>query len=243
MSTVGPSTAARSALDLIKRAMRLVGVNSLGEEPSDDEASNGLIALNGMLGLWSNSSLLIPVETIDAIPIVANTSVYTIGASGTFVSDRPMQAVDSSYVVYNSISYRCPLLTTAKYDSISYKPLTAEFPRFIWYQPDYPDGTLTVYPTPTAISTLNFVSLKPLASFSGLTTAASLPPGYEEAIAFNLAVSFGQEFDGASIPAWVIQQAANTKRALKRTNTRVPGLTLPSAVTTSSARGRIIDGP
>lgn len=39
-----------TCIDLIKRAYRLIGVYSIGEAPSADEAIDGLNALNAMMG-------------------------------------------------------------------------------------------------------------------------------------------------------------------------------------------------
>jgi hypothetical protein len=219
-----------TALDIIKRSMRLAGVYSLGEEPSAEETTAGLAALNSMIETWANSSLLIYSQTLDAIPLVANTSVYTLGPAGTFVTTRPIEVLNTSYVVYQTVSYPAPLMTLEEYNSIPFKTQTAEFPWQIWYEPDYPAGTLTVYPTPSQASTLNLWSLKPLTGFTNLTDTVDLPPGYYDALCFNMAVVFGPEFDGSSIPDSVIRNAANFKRGLKRTNYRPLVMPLPTAV-------------
>jgi hypothetical protein len=43
-------------------------------------------------------------------------------------------------------------------------------------------------------------------------------------------VNFGPEFDGADIPVTVQKSAINSKRIIKRTNTRALPMRLPSAV-------------
>ena len=88
-----------TALDVIKRAMRLAGVYSIGEEPSADETASGLMALNGMIGTWANETLMIYAHTIDAVPLVANTALYTLGDTGAVVTTRPQQALEMSSVV------------------------------------------------------------------------------------------------------------------------------------------------
>lgn len=230
MATVSSTLAPRTALDILKRAMRLAGVYSIGEEPSADETDAGLMALNGMIGTWANESLLIYAHTLDSIPLVASTSLYTLGDSGTFVTARPIEALDMSYVVYQGISYPCPMMTIEQYNSIPFKTQTAQFPWAFWYEDTYPNGSLTVYPTPDANSTLVFTSKKELSSFPSLTDEVTLPPGYFDALCFNMAVFWGPEFDGVSIPPQVVQQAVNTKRLIKRTNTKPLTMKLPAAV-------------
>lgn len=219
-----------TALDVITRAMRLAGVYSIGEDPSADETTSGLQALNGMIGTWANESLMIYAHTQDSIPLVASTSLYTLGATGTFVTTRPMEALDMSYVVYQGVSYPCPMLTIDQYNSIPFKAQTAQFPWSLWYEDTFPNGSLTVYPTPAGSSTLVFTSKKQLTSFAALTTDENLPPGYFDALSFNLALYWAPEFDGASVPPQVAQQAINTKRLIKRTNTKPLTMRLPAAV-------------
>lgn len=221
-----------TALDVIERAMSLAGVYSIGETPSPAETTSGLQALNGMIESWANESLMIYARTSDTIPLVASTSLYTLGATGTFVTTRPAQALDVSYVIYQNVSYPVPALTLDQYNTIPYKLQTSEFPWSLWYEPNFPNGSLTVYPTPSASSSLVFWSLKQLSSFASLTTDVALPPGYFDALSFNLAVLWGPEYDGTSIPQSVAQAAINSKRVLKRTNfkplpMRLPGVVLP----------------
>ena len=218
-----------TALDIIRRAMRLAGVYSIGEEPSADETAAGLMALNGMIGTWANETLMIYAHTIDTVPLVAGTALYTLGETGTVVTTRPIQALDMSYVVYQNISYTVPLMTIEQYNSIPFKAQTAQFPWCLWYEDTYPNGSLTVYPTPLESSTLNFTSKKQLAGFTSLTDAVSLPPGYFDALCFNMAVYWGPEFDGVSIPPQLLQQAINTKRPIKRTTTDRLPMAVPAA--------------
>lgn len=218
-----------TAIELIARAMRLVGVSALGEPPSADEASNGLISLNAMLSSMANENLMIYADSEDVIPVVPSTSLYTLGPSGTVATTRPVSLLLSSYVIYQGVSYMTPLMTVDQYNAISFKQQAAPFPWSLWYEPTYPDGSLLVYPVPDGNSILHLWSRKPLTEFATLTTPVTLPPGYEDMLAFNLAVNFAPEFD-ASIPAAVVQRAASTKRLIKRTNTAPKLMSLPAAV-------------
>jgi hypothetical protein len=219
-----------TALDILKRAMRLAGVYSIGEEPSADETASGLMALNGMIGTWANEALMIYAHTRETIPLVAGTNFYTLGETGTVVTTRPIEILDSAYIVYQDISYPCPRMTVDQFNSIPFKMQTAEFPWAFYYQDLFPDGRLRVYPTPTNASIFFMTSKKQLAGFSSLTDAVSLPPGYFDALCFNMATYWCPEFDGASIPPQVMQQAINTKRLIKRTNTKPLVMNLPAAV-------------
>lgn len=218
-----------SAIELITRAMRLCGVKALGEDPSAEESQAGLEALNGLISSLSNEALMIFYESEDVIPIVPSVSVYTLGPTGTVVATRPVSLLLSSYVVYQNVSYATPLITVDQYNSIVYKQQAAPFPWSLWYESTFPDGRLEVFPVPNDNSILHLWSKKPLVEFASLATQITLPPGYDDMLAFNLAVNFAPEFD-ASVPAQVIQRAASTKRMIKRTNTKPLIATLPGAV-------------
>lgn len=228
-----------TALDVIKRAMRLAGVYTLGEEPTADESANGLVALNGMLGEWSTNGTLIYATTTDTISLVASTQTYTIGATGTVVTTRPAQVVDECYVTYQGEDDRVRSVTEAEWNAIAFKTETANYPEVLFYNPTFPNGTLKVWPVPNASSSLKFVSLKPLTEFSALTTDVSLPPGYFEALCFNLAIVFGPEFDAASIGALVVKRAQDTKRAIRS----VPMPTRWPADYGTRERSNIFNGP
>ena len=64
-----------TALDVISRAMRLIGALSTGEVPSADEAKDGLISLKAMLGDWEGRGVrlgaVVDTEfaTADTIPV------------------------------------------------------------------------------------------------------------------------------------------------------------------------------
>jgi hypothetical protein len=76
---------------------------------------------------------------------------------------------------------------------------------------------LTVYPVPTIAMTLNLWSWKPLSSFAAVTDVVSLPPGYEKAIAYNLAIELAPENE-VPVPATVERGAITSKKLIKRTN-------------------------
>ena len=59
-----------------------------------------------------------------------------------------------------------------------------------------------------------------LTQFANLTTALSLPPGYERAIVTNLAVKIAPYFSDAIVSPAVAIEASQTLGDIKRTNIR-----------------------
>ena len=221
-----------TALALIKRAMRLLGVYSKGEAPDADEAQDGLSALNSLLDSLSNDSLQVFARSVDAIALSAGTASVTVGPSGGTVTDRPVQVLDESYLQIGDVSHPLDLLTLDEWNAIGIKTL-AGLPRALYVQPDMPDITVHIWPQPSEAATLHLWSRKQLASFPSLTTQMQLPPGYERMLAFLLAIDLAPDFQ-VEPPAAVVRGAASARRSIKRTNLEVPVLDMPAGVPVNS---------
>jgi hypothetical protein len=218
-----------TALDMIKRAYRLIGVYSIGETPTADESVDGLSALNALVDSWANEGLMIYAPSLDSIALTANLAAYTLGTTGTVITDRPVDILDASYIEYQGVSFPVTVATLDQYTGVPFKGTQDGLPFLIWYQPDYPNGTLTVYPAPLSSCTLKLWSKKMITQFAALTTVLTLPLGYEDAMVYNLAARLAPENE-MPVPNEVARSARNLKRTLKRTNTTVPIMDLPSAV-------------
>lgn len=206
----------RTVIEIIKRAYRLIGVYSIGETPTADESIDGLAALNAMLDEWSTENLMSSVQVLDTISLSANVSTYTLGATGTVVTGRPDILADSSYIEYLGVSYPMTIGTLDEYNSVTLKNTNTAMPFMLWYNPTFPNGTLTVFPTPTLALTLKLWSIKPI-SYVNLTDTVALPPAYENAITMNLACALAAEF-GMPIPPMLGRNAAMAKKKVKRRN-------------------------
>lgn len=206
-----------TARDRIKRAMRLIGVYSIGEEPSDDEAQDGLVALNAMLDSFSNDKQMIYAPTLDTIAWSGNTASYTVGPSGTVITPRPMSLLDSCYYVLGNVSYPLIPLTVDEYNELTLKTLNTTNPQYIWFNPTYPNAEITLFPTPSTGISLKLWSNKRLLSIPDLTTQVDLPPGYTDLIDYNLAERLAPEYE-VPVPAAVARQAMLTRKTLARTN-------------------------
>lgn len=217
----------RTAIDVIKRSLRMLGVFSTGEEPSADEARDALTALNALMGSLSNGGMVY-AKTLDTIAIAAGTQSITVGPSGDTETDRPVQVLSQSYLQMGDVSYPLSIYTLQKYNSVGLKTVQG-IPCAIWPQMDMPDITLTFWPVPDQAMTLKLWSNKLIASFPSLTTEVMLPPGYEEALAYLLAEAIAPEYEVA-VPASVLRGAQRARRTLKRTNLQVPILALPGEV-------------
>lgn len=221
MSIVLSSTSATTALDVIKRSLRMLGVYAKGEEPDADESRDGLAALNALMGSLSNTPLVY-AKTRDSIALTAGVPSITVGPSGTTVADRPMRVLDESYIQSGGVTYPLRVFTDQQYSDVSVKT-TQGIPEAIWPLMNMPDAQITFWPVPIGSLTLNLWSIKQLATFPGLTTAVSLPPGYEDALAYFLAEALAPEYQ-VSLTQEVRDGIRRHRRNIEAMNLEVPML-------------------
>lgn len=216
-----------TALDIIKRSMRLGGVYAIGEDPSAEEAADGLVCLNALV--TSLPPQLVYANTLDIIPLLANTLSLTVGPSGTFPTARPIRVLDSSYVLYKGVSYSLRVLADEDYNSIALKALVGGIPTSIWPLMNMPDIKITPWPFPSADMVLYLWSEKEVFNFPTLTTVMTLPQGYERMLAYLHCVDFMPEYDREASPA-VQKIAFQARKNLKRTNLRLPAMKMPYGI-------------
>lgn len=205
-----------TALDLIKGSMKLIGAIAAGETPSANESADALAGLNRMLSEWGNEGLLVPSVTREAFSLVAAQSSYTMGTGGNFNTTRPTSIVQVG-LVDGTTEYPVEIITAEQYGDIVSKSTSAERPSRIYPSGSFPLETLILWPIPSAVKSLAIYSLKPIASFSLVSDSVSLPPGYEKAIIYNLAMDMAPEY-GRDPSALVAATAQETKANLMRKN-------------------------
>lgn len=212
-----------TALDVIKRSLRMLGVYAIAEDLSAEEAQDALAVLNALLAEVGNGALVY-AKTLDAIPLAANQPSVTVGPSGSTITARPVRVLSESYITLSGVSYPLKVFTLQEYNSVAVKA-DSGIPAGIWVQPAMPNITVTPWPIPSQAMTLNLWSDKVVTSFPALTTTVSLPPGYENALPAMLAIEIAAEYE-VEPPASVVLAAQRGRRVIKRTNLQVPRLTI-----------------
>lgn len=213
-----------TALDLITDALCELGAVDPSEAITADEASHGLRKLNRMLDSWSNENLsCFQIQQDGPFSTVAGTVSYTVGSGAAWATTRPLKVL-SAFLRSGSIDYPLRVLSREEYDSITDK--SSQFmPTDLFYEPSMAQGRVYLYGVPDAVYTVYLDSYKQLSTLAALTTAVSLPPGYEEALVSNLAVALGASYSRKP-PDSVVVAARESKAIIKRTNSRTPKLRL-----------------
>ena len=192
---------------LINSALRKLGVIGAKEEADAREISDALNQLNRMLNNWSVQPNNIYKIVKEDFTLTSGTSEYTFGAGGTFNSARPTKIIRCTYAS-GGVDHKIVETTAENYADIGLKTLES-LPEMFWYNPEYPLGRMTFYPVPDDAYTITVYSKKPLAQYTNSANDVNLPPEYESAIEFNLAIELSAEYT-SDPPAVVVARAQST---------------------------------
>ena len=183
-----------TALDVIKGAMRRIGVIATGETPSAAEAADGLAALNDVLERWNTENLAIWATTANTYTTVAGVGTYTIGPSGAdWIATRPIDIV-SGYSSYQGVDYPMLQYNQTQYMNIPLKTLQSTIVETFCLINGYPLGTVYLWPVPQIAATVTLNSGTAISSVSSTATTLSYPPGYALALQWALAVELSAQY-------------------------------------------------
>ena len=132
---------ATTAADQINGALRLIGMLAEGEVPSAATSQDALTALNQMIDSWSTERLSV-FSTIDQIfNWPPSTRIRTLGPTGDFVGQRPIQLDDATFFrdASTNVSYGIKFINQEQYNHIAVKTVTSTYPQTLWYNATYPN--------------------------------------------------------------------------------------------------------
>jgi hypothetical protein len=223
-----------TAHDIIKRSFRMLKVIEAGEAPQASESQDALTVLNNMIQSWNNERLMLHKMTQESETLTANQGTYTIGTGGDFNTDRPIRFESVFIRDSNNNDYQLQVINDQQYGKITIKSTESNYPRYLYYRPNYPLGQINLWPVPDAAYTLFMNVWSQIGTFAALTTSVSLPDGYQRCLEYNLAVELAPEYQIPSTFALIQQQAIASKSNLKTVNT----IEVPVRVSDTSFIGR-----
>jgi hypothetical protein len=205
-----------TAQTIIDRSLRLIGAIASGESPTTDETADALIALNAMIDSWRNDRLMVYALTESTLTLVANDGSYTIGATGDIVATRPVK-IESAFCRSGNVDFPVRVIDKARYDAIPDKTTTSDIPQFLYYDPVVTTGVIKLWPVPSAANVVHVTLWTVLSTLATAATTVTLPPGYEKALAYNLAIEVAPEYE-KPISQEVMKGARDSLAALKKIN-------------------------
>ena len=208
-----------TALNLIEGALRPLNVLTGNTRLTAEEISDTLQALNWMLDSWSNENLKIYHVTRETFTLTSGLNPHTIGPGGNLNTTRPTRIIQATITI-SGVDYPLELIGVDDYEAIRLKTLQTAWPIYAYLENDFPLAKLYTWPINTG-NVINLQQEKPLTNFASAYDTVTLPPGYADAIRFNLALRMAPEFQ-ITAGADLERMAERALKNIKRTNSRVP---------------------
>jgi hypothetical protein len=211
--------------DLITGSLRLVGRLKPGRVANNSELVAALVALNEMIDSWATERLMTYEIVRQTFTLTPGTGVYQIGvgvASPNFNTARPVR-IEEANAVSGGATIPIKLVNAQEYSEVTEKLIEGVIPRKIYFDGAWPNANIYLWPVPSAATTLEIYTWQALLSSSGgpgfvnLGDNLSVPPGYQKALRFNLAVAFAAEY-GLDVRPDVLRNAADAKQKILQLN-------------------------
>jgi hypothetical protein len=208
-----------TAAEIIDGSLRLLGVLAEGETPSAAVMQDSIMAINQMIQSWNTERLSVFSTQDQVFTWPANVISRTLGPTGDFVGNRPIEVDDATYFKDPSsgLSFGVKLINQQQYDGIAFKTVTSTYPQVLWVNNTFPNIEMTVYPVPIKALEWHIISVETLNEVTNVATDMYFPPGYLRAFRYNLACELAPEF-GVEPSPQVQRIAMTSKRNLKRIN-------------------------
>lgn len=217
--------------DIIRSAMRKIGVLDAGEPLPANEGADALVTLTQMVDYWSTQHLLIPVVNKITIDLFNNISEYTIGIYPEPVpvplpdnhteTARPKQILAAFIRDSSGTDYIQEMINVEQFSTVSRKSNASRPTRF-YVREGWPLNTILFESLPYADETMHLEVLQPLKEIlltSLLTDVINLPEGYERVLIYNLCLELAPEY-GRQINSLIATQAVDGLKWLKRNNSK-----------------------
>lgn len=182
MTTSGTITYEPSTLQIIEAAYNVLGVGQEGEALTPRMYQDGLRSLNQLIQSMSAEPHLWTYEE-GSIALIADTPSYV-------VSPRALRITDCRYRL-NGIDVPMQMFSRQEYFDQPNKEIAPSIPVNYYFDPKVADGTLYLWPCPSATAAANYTIHFTYVRFLQIQTASNdtldFPQQWIEAVTWNLA--------------------------------------------------------
>src|SRR5271170_7966603 len=193
----GPPGLSVTSLNIIQKAYRLIGFLAVEETLLTAYANEALEVLNQMVDSWNSESLIIYNIARQLFTLTPGIQTYTMGAGqipgpSVFNVPRPPKITAAGIISLNNqaqpLELPMDMLTTERWAQIPVKNITTTLPLQLYDDNAYPYRNINIWEIPSATVQLALYTWSAISQFTDLgATLYSFPPGYLQAIRYNLA--------------------------------------------------------
>ena len=194
-----------NAQQITSAALRVIGSLASGETPTNAEAQDALSILNMQMDSWNAERLAIFTVASQAFTFTPNQQAYTVGAGANFNIPRPPRIEKISTILLTNpaqpLELPLQMLTFEQWQQVPVKAVPSTIPTMVYDDGGFPYRTLSFWPIPTQANQAVLYFWTALTQFADLVTDYTFPPGYFEAIKYQLAMRLYPEFGRPVDPA------------------------------------------
>lgn len=215
-------------LELLLAAYQETGLIDPLETLDGAQTDFGLQQYNRLLDQWNAVRDAVYVESFAQHTLTAGLNPHTFGPSGaTFtVTQRPV-SIEAVRLVLTGQTPSTRLLIMSHdwpwYADVSVPALSTSIPTHAYYAPNWPNGSLYLWPVPDTAYPIEVWRRVLLAEIviADIGNTFSLPPGYRDAIVRTLAENIALAMN-VPVPASLSQKAADARAIIFANNVVIP---------------------
>jgi hypothetical protein len=225
--------AAISVADYISGALNELNVLLPGRSPTARDGVWCLSILNELRDFWNAKRETVWAQVFSTFTLIPGTQPHTIGPTGAnfTLAVRPVSLDGASLLITNvTPAVKNPInirdyqwwLANSTANQNYANTITSSIVTDIYYQPDWPNGKLFMFPAPTTAYDIVLVSRTLYAQVTENDTI-DLPPGGQRAFRLTLVEALCSSF-GRAVPPQVEKLAREARAQFFGNNIMVPTL-------------------
>ena len=201
--------------------LRELDVISGVDIPDAADVSYVLGLINRVLDDWSAEFGPAYVNTLSSFTVTPSLQPHTIGPSGATwtLAQRPV-SIEAANLVVGTTRTPLDLWDESDWMRLVDPTTTSTDASVLNYRPTHPNGSVYLYPVPTAANTIELLSRGILAQLT-LTGTAVLPPGYQSALVLTASEQAASHFHAAFTGG---REAAKARGRIAAANAKTPRL-------------------
>lgn len=198
MSTSNSTDFSITRDDIIKRALRLLGVLAQGESPTTDQTTEAAAALNGLVKAWQADGMPLWAIRTYSVPLTATVASYRIGVGQVIPTPKPLKITQAfNHNTSSNVDIPMRILTRQEYNILGNKTSSGN-PIQVFYDPQNGYGDLYVFPVPTsteaASNVITITYQRPFEDFDASIDTPDFPQEWYDAVTYGLATRLAPEY-------------------------------------------------
>ena len=151
---------------------------------------------------------------------------------------RPVKIIHASLVLTAAtpnVDIPLELLDDDGWADVRVKALASTLPTKLYYSPDFPNGSIYLWPIPITVNDLRLETRNMISRFADLTTDYDFPFGYEDALVCSLAEAAMVSYPRPEMEDLVRRQAQAARALIASVNAKSPNIS--TTIGASGGRG------